>query len=101
MIDFRDYLVKSKSEIVHQFNGHTLITDQGRYGLAFGRLTFHEEIIVVKKAVAKKTVAKKTVAKKTVAKKAPAKKTVVKKAPAKKTVVKKAPAKKAVAKKAK
>ena len=100
MIDFRDYLVKSKSEIVHQFNGHTLITDQGRYGLAFGRLTFHEEIIVVKKAVAKKTVAKKTVAKKTVAKKAPAKKTVVKKAPAKKTVVKKAPAKKAVAKKA-
>ena len=96
LIDFRDYLVKSKSEIVHQFNGHTLITDQGRYGLAFGRLTFHEEIIVVKKAVAKKTVAKKTVAKKTVAKK-----TVAKKAPAKKTVVKKAPAKKAVAKKAK
>ena len=96
MIDFRDYLVKSKSEIVHQFNGHTLITDQGRYGLAFGRLTFHEEIIVVKKAVAKKTVAKKTVAKK-----APAKKTVVKKAPAKKAVAKKAVAKKAVAKKAK
>tara|TARA_R110000851_G_scaffold92302_1_gene201423 strand:- start:700 stop:861 length:162 start_codon:yes stop_codon:yes gene_type:complete len=51
--------VKSKSEIVHQFNGHTLITDQGRYGLAFGRLTFHEEIIVVKKAPAKKAVAKK------------------------------------------
>lgn len=85
LIDFRDYLVKSKSEIVHQFNGHTLITDQGRYGLAFGRLTFHEEIIVVKKAVAKKTVAKK----------APAKKTVVKKAPAKKAVAKKAVAKKA------
>ena len=96
MIDFRDYLVKSKSEIVHQFNGHTLITDQGRYGLAFGRLTFHEEIIVVKKAVAKKTVAKKTVAKKAVAKKTVVKKTVAKKAPAKK-----APAKKAVAKKAK
>ena len=90
MIDFRDYLVKSKSEIVHQFNGHTLITDQGRYGLAFGRLTFHEEIIVVKKAVAKKTVAKKTVAKKTVAKKAVVKKAVLKKAPAKKAVAKKA-----------
>ena len=95
MIDFRDYLVKSKSEIVHQFNGHTLITDQGRYGLAFGRLTFHEEIIVVKKAVAKKTVAKKTVAKKTVAKKAVVKKAVLKKAPAKKAVAKKAVAKKA------
>tara|TARA_B110000503_G_scaffold70403_1_gene109537 strand:- start:61 stop:342 length:282 start_codon:yes stop_codon:yes gene_type:complete len=86
--------VKSKSEIVHQFNGHTLITDQGRYGLAFGRLTFHEEIIVVKKAPAKKAVVKKAVVKK-----APAKKAVVKKAPAKKTVVKKAPAKKTVAKK--
>jgi len=81
--------VKSKSEIVHQFNGHTLITDQGRYGLAFGRLTFHEEIIVVKKAVVKKTVVKKTVVKKAVAKK-----TVVKKAVAKKTVAKKTVAKK-------
>ena len=85
MIDFRDYLVKSKSEIVHQFNGHTLITDQGRYGLAFGRLTFHEEIIVVKKAVVKKTVVKKAVAKKAVAKKTVAKKVVAKKTVAKKT----------------
>ena len=101
MIDFRDYLVKSKSEIVHQFNGHTLITDQGRYGLAFGRLTFHEEIIVVKKAVAKKAPAKKTVVKKAVVKKAPAKKAVAKKTVAKKAPAKKAVAKKAVAKKAK
>jgi hypothetical protein len=63
LIEFRDYLVKSKAEIVHQFNGHTLITDQGSYGLAFGRLTFHEEIIIAKKEPVKKP-AKKAVAKK-------------------------------------
>jgi hypothetical protein len=64
LIDFRDYLIKTKAEIVDQFNGHTLITDQGRYGLAFGRLTFHEEIIVAKKAPVKKVVAKKAPRKK-------------------------------------
>jgi hypothetical protein len=78
LIDFRDYLIKTKSEIVNQFNGHTLITDQGRYGLAFGQLTFHEEIIVVKKAVAKKAAPKKAV------KKAAPKKAAAKKAPPKK-----------------
>jgi hypothetical protein len=58
LIDFRDYLVKSKSEIVVDFNGHTLVTDQGRYGLAFGILTFQEELIVIKKAPAKKATVK-------------------------------------------
>ena len=73
LIDFRDYLIKTKLEIVDDFNGHTLVTDQGRYGLAFGRLTFHEELIVAKKATAKKATAKKATAKKATAKKAPAK----------------------------
>jgi hypothetical protein len=100
LIDFRDYLIRTKSEIVDQFNGHTLITDQGRYGLAFGRLTFHEDIIVVKKVVAKKAAPKKAVAKKVVAKKVVAKKVVAKKTVAKKAVAKKAAPKKVVAKKA-
>jgi len=98
LIDFRDYLVKSKSEIVVDFNGHTLVTDQGRYGLAFGILTFQEEIIVVKKAVVKKAPVKKAVVKKAPVKKAPVKKAVVKKAVVKKAVVKKAPVKKVVVK---
>ena len=89
LIDFRDYLVKSKSEIVVDFNGHTLVTDQGRYGLAFGILTFQEELIVIKKATVKKAVVKKAVVKKAPVKKAVAKKAVVKKAPVKKAVVKK------------
>jgi hypothetical protein len=85
LIDFRDYLIKTKSEIVDQFNGHTLITDQGRYGLAFGQLTFHEEIIAMKKAAPKKVVKK--AATKKVVKKAATKK-VVKKAAAKKSSLK-------------
>jgi hypothetical protein len=79
--------VRTRAEIVHQLNGHTLITDQGRYGLAFGRLTFHEELIVVKKAAPKKVV------KKAATKKAAPKK-VVKKAAPKKAATKKAPPKK-------
>ena len=77
LIEFRDYLIKTKSETVIEFVGHTLVTDHGRYGLVDSALTFHSAP-VAKKAVAKKAVAKKAVAKKPVAKKAVAKKPVAK-----------------------
>lgn len=41
--DFRDYIVKSKSEKIKEFNGHTLQTDKGEYGLVAGRLSFKEK----------------------------------------------------------
>ena len=40
LVDFRDYLTRTKAEIVEQFNGYELVTDKGSYGLAFGELSF-------------------------------------------------------------
>jgi len=77
LIDFRDYLTRTKAENVTQFNGHELVTDQGRYGLVFGELIFYPSVknLVVKKAVVKKAPVKK----KAVVKKPTVKKAVVKK----------------------
>ena len=41
LIDFRDYLTRTKAEIVKQFNGHELVTDKGSYGLVASELIFH------------------------------------------------------------
>ena len=40
LIEFRDYLIKTKSEKIKTFNGHTLVTDKGTYGLFDGDLQF-------------------------------------------------------------
>jgi len=41
LVDLRDHLVRTGSEKVKTFNGHELVTDQGRYTLLFGSLNFY------------------------------------------------------------
>jgi hypothetical protein len=45
LIDFHDYLVRTKAEKVKDFNGHTLVTDKGEYGLVAGVLSFKERLV--------------------------------------------------------
>jgi hypothetical protein len=45
LIEFRDYLLRTKEEKIRTFNGHTLVTDKGTYGLFDGTLQFKEALI--------------------------------------------------------
>ena len=43
LTDLKEYLTKNKIERIIYFDGLTLKTDKGNYGLAFGRLSFEKK----------------------------------------------------------
>lgn len=38
--DLKEYLERTKKETIIEFNGYSLTTNKGKYGLAFGELKF-------------------------------------------------------------
>ena len=43
--DFKDYIEKNTKEVVEYFDGARLITNKGKYGLAFGEIKFEKKNI--------------------------------------------------------